>query len=386
MHPGSPRRPGRHVLLGTAVATVLTLTVPAGATASPATPNTHGPVNEAFSRAADEFGVPRDLLVALAYAETRLDGHDGEPSHAGGYGVMHLVGDARGHTLERASELTGTPEEELRTDDAANIRGGAAVLDSYADEAGLGEERRHRAAAWYPAVARYGGAQPGTGARFYADTVYQILAEGVRARTPDGEAVVTPGQEVRPERGPYAGTPGPGPEGVPGEEPADKARRAPVTARDYPSARWVPADPANYRKGRTARIDTVVVHVAQGTYEGTVSWFRDPSSQVSAHYVVRSSDGAVTQSVRDADTAYHARQANARSLGIEHEGWINDAKWFTDVMYRSSAALTAYLCETHGIPKDRAHIVGHGEVPGNDHTDPGPYWDWKRYMELVQRA
>jgi hypothetical protein len=33
--------------------------------------------------------------------------------------------------------------------------------------------------------------------------------------------------------------------------------------------------------------------------------------------------------------------------------------------------------------KDRAHVVGHAEVPGNDHTDPGPYGDRNRYMEPV---
>ncbi|PGH46646.1 N-acetylmuramoyl-L-alanine amidase, partial [Streptomyces sp. Ru87] len=52
-------------------------------------------------------------------------------------------------------------------------------------------------------------------------------------------------------------------------------------------------------------------------------------------------------------------------------------------MYRSSAALTKHLCDTHGIPKDRQHIVGHSEVPGNDHTDPGANWDWDHYMALV---
>ncbi|CAM5259886.1 hypothetical protein SBADM41S_08153 [Streptomyces badius] len=42
--------------------------------------------------------------------------------------------------------------------------------------------------------------------------------------------------------------------------------------------------------------------------------------QVSAHYVIRSSDGEVTQTVRDKATAWHARSANASSVGIEHEG------------------------------------------------------------------
>ena len=35
---------------------------------------------------------------------------------------------------------------------------------------------------------------------------------------------------------------------------------------------------------------------------------------------------------------------------------------------------------------DRKHIIGHVEVPGTDHTDPGPHWDWDRYMRLVREA
>ncbi len=36
-----------------------------------------------------------------------------------------------------------------------------------------------------------------------------------------------------------------------------------------------------------------------------------------------------------------------------------------------------------GIPKTRANIRGHNEMPGNDHTDPGPHWNWNYYMSLV---
>ncbi|MFD8961334.1 N-acetylmuramoyl-L-alanine amidase, partial [Streptomyces anulatus] len=52
-------------------------------------------------------------------------------------------------------------------------------------------------------------------------------------------------------------------------------------------------------------------------------------------------------------------------------------------MYLRSARLTADICDRHGIPKDREHIVGHHEVPGSDHTDPGVHWDWERYLRLV---
>ena len=141
---------------------------------------------------------------------------------------------------------------------------------------------------------------------------------------------------------------------------------------EYAPARWVSAYGGNYQAGRSARITTVVVHVTQGSYAGTVSWFQNPSAGVSAHYVVKSSNGEITQMVREGDTAYHARSANPYAVGIEHEGFVDNPAWFTDAMYRSSAALTRYLCDKYGLPKTRASIRGHNEMPGNDHTDPGP--------------
>ncbi|WP_428957276.1 N-acetylmuramoyl-L-alanine amidase [Streptomyces sp. cg35] len=325
-----------------------------------------GPVRHAFSAAAAEFGVPRDLLIALGYGETHLDDHAGQPSQAGGYGVMHLVSNPDRHTLELASRLTGESARELRTDTTANIRGGAAVLRAYADDAGLGRAERRDTDAWYPLVARYGGAADPSGARLYADTVYTFLAEGLTARTPDGETLTVRARSVAPERGRY-------------ETAAAPAAQSP----DYPSALWVPASSANYSVGRSASIRKIVIHVTQGSYAGTVNWFRNPSAKASAHYVVRSSDGQITQMVRDKNTAWHARSGNASGIGIEHEGYIDNPTWFTDAMYRSSAALTAYLCNRYGIPKNRAHVVGHSEVPGNNHTDPGRYWNWTYYMRLV---
>jgi hypothetical protein len=62
-------------------------------------------------------------------------------------------------------------------------------------------------------------------------------------------------------------------------------------------------------------------------------------------------------------------------------------------MYRSSAKLTAYLCKKYKIPIDRKHIIEHKEVPGCSsgsgggvgcHTDPGPNWDWTKYINLVR--
>ena len=50
----------------------------------------------------------------------------------------------------------------------------------------------------------------------------------------------------------------------------------------------------------------IIVHVTQGSWAGAINWFEDPKAQVSAHYTVRSSGGAVGQSVREKDIAWHA--------------------------------------------------------------------------------
>ncbi|MFR9726001.1 N-acetylmuramoyl-L-alanine amidase [Streptomyces sp. MS19] len=363
----APRRRLRMIPLATAVLATVLATAPPVAAEGPATP-----VNDAFASAAAAYDVPRDLLVAVGYGETRLDDHDGLPSHANGYGVMHLVDNPTRRTLDEAAAETGLPAGLLRSDTAANIRGGAALLRLAADAAGMKPSEREDLDAWYTAVAAYGGggggAEDATAARLYADAVYDFLRSGLSARVDGGETVAVGPRSVDPDRGTYA-------DAAPG----------PLSA-DYPAAHWVPASTQNYRVGRTQEISAIVVHVMQGWYAGSISWFQNPASQVSSHYLVRSSDGDVTQMVRDADTAWHARSGNAYSIGIEHEGWVDDPAWFTDAMYRSSAALTRHLADRYGIPLDREHIIGHVEVPGNDHTDPGPHWDWDFYMALVSES
>src|SRR5690625_490482 len=102
--------------------------------------------------------------------------------------------------------------------------------------------------------------------------------------------------------------------------------------------------------------------------------------------MLRSSDGDVTQMVRDKDVAWHAGNWNNRSIGLEHEGWVDDPSWYTTAMYESSAALSRHICDEYGLPKNRTTIVGHHEVPGATHTDPGPHWDWNHYLNLVNEG
>ncbi|WP_328684875.1 N-acetylmuramoyl-L-alanine amidase [Streptomyces sp. NBC_01261] len=171
----------------------------------------------------------------------------------------------------------------------------------------------------------------------------------------------------------------------------DPEAGAQTQAVDYPAAEWQPASTSNYtasKRPSAYHVDHVIIHVTQETYPSTLSIFQNPQKKVSAHYLVRSADGHVAQCVREADIAWHAGNwdYNTRSVGIEHEGWVDQPQWFTDALYEQSAKLTAALCTKYGLPKDRAHIIGHYEVPGTDHTDPGPNWDWTRYIRLVNLA
>ncbi len=179
--------------------------------------------------------------------------------------------------------------------------------------------------------------------------------------------------------------------GTPATAAQPRTSAAPPRAVDYPTAEWQPATDSNYsRSSRPTAypVDYVVIHVTQETYADTLAIFGDPDKQVSAHYVVRSSDGHVAQCVREADIAWHAGNwdYNTRSIGIEHEGWVDQPQYFTDALYEQSARLTAAICTAYGIPKDRSRIIAHHEVPGSDHTDPGPFWDWTRYIRLVNLA
>ncbi len=337
----------------------LALTALPSNAAEPAQPTGQPDLASAFKTASAKYDVPREVLVGVGFAETHLDGHNGTPSQANGYGVMHLAGNNVNKTMSEASNLTGLPVAELSKDDTSNILGAAAVLDSYADQARLTD--RSDLGKWYGVIAKYSHSADAPTARLYTDEVYRVIARGVRTA-----GVSTDPKTVTPDRGAYA-----------------KAAPLGTAAVDYPGAIWNAASTSNYRVGRTAAISTIVIHVTQGSYAGTISWFKNPSAQVSAHYVVRSSDGEVTQMVAEKDTAWHVRTENPYTIGIEHEGFVDQPSWFTDAMYRSSAALTRNIADRRGIPKDRAHIKGHSEMPNNDHTDPGPNWNWDYYMQLV---
>jgi len=192
-----------------------------------------------------------------------------------------------------------------------------------------------------------------------ARTVVEAVAAPVRSDPPRGAAAVAP-------------------------------RAASPAQRGFPfgerRAEWIPATPWNYDRGRFGeRVEFIVIHYTAISYERTLRAFTSPASGVSAHYVVRH-DGQVTQMVSEDDTAWQAGNYwfNLRSVGIEIElapGESNDA--FTAEQYYAAASLACGVAARHGVALDRAHVVGHNEIPGPGKIDPGPTWGWPHFMYLT---
>ncbi|GAB1646376.1 N-acetylmuramoyl-L-alanine amidase [Krasilnikovia sp. MM14-A1259] len=435
----------------TAAAALVALVV-LGSTA-PALALPGGPADSrqrAYADAAASSGVPEAVLLAVSYLESRWDVNGGLPSTSAGFGPMHLTdaafvaplptpaaargtdgrrGDApdprsadrlapparpdtrpcgtgggcaarpapadppadAAQTLDTAAALTGLDKTTLRSDPAANIRGGAALLATYQRALGApltGDVRR-----WYGAVARYAGAADRDGAAGFADEVYATIRSGAERVTDDGHPVRLTADPVTPDRSWL--------DRLGLRRPAHP--RVLQCPRDV-SCEWLPApyqqlsaDPGDYgnhdlsHRPRNQTIHYIVIHDTEESWAGSVRLAQDPT-YVAWHYTIRSADGHIAQHLQIKDVGWHAGNwyVNATSIGVEHEGYAAQGAWYTEAMYRASAKLVRYLATRWDIPLDRQHIIGHDNVPGplpatvaGMHWDPGPYWDWAHYFDLL---
>ena len=179
-------------------------------------------------------------------------------------------------------------------------------------------------------------------------------------------------------------TPTPAPDAAPRAAPPARAAQ-PIRFPYTPQVEWAPT-PYNHDVGRIdGSIDYIVIHYTAISYNRTLKAFNLPSSEVSAHYVIRQ-DGHIAQLVGEADTAWHAGNAwfNDHSIGIEIEKSDESNPDFTPEEYYAAAALACAIAARHNIPLDRQHVIGHNEIPWpNNHSDPGPTWGWPHFMYLT---
>jgi len=187
-------------------------------------------LKQEFEDAAEEFGVPVGVLIAMGYVNTRWempppdasDYEEEDPHGWGGYGIMALVRNPSTDTLSEAAELTGISEKDLKRDRRSNIRGGAALLAESQKKQGrsvYGRNQRRKtreqeelssteASGWLESVSGRGAYRAlGTedsapapagvgGGEVYAEQVAQILKSGVSDKTELGERIRLQAQKM----------------------------------------------------------------------------------------------------------------------------------------------------------------------------------------------
>lgn len=112
-----------------------------------------------------------------------------------------------------------------------------------------------------------------------------------------------------------------------------------------PGATWRPVP--NCTKDGQESVHGVVLHIMEGTLDGSDSWFRNPSSQASSHFGV-GTDGRIYQWVDTADRAWAQAAGNRDWLSIEHEGHAGDS--LTAAQLAATARILAWAHTQHGVP------------------------------------
>lgn len=108
--------------------------------------------------------------------------------------------------------------------------------------------------------------------------------------------------------------------------------------------------------------------------------------RVSAHFLI-CRDGAIVQFVSTNDRAWHAgassfggqERCNDFSIGVELEG--TDFEPFDNRQYYALASLTVGLQAAHPL----RHVAGHEHIAPGRKSDPGPFFDWKKYKADYRR-
>ena len=110
--------------------------------------------------------------------------------------------------------------------------------------------------------------------------------------------------------------------------------------------------------------------------------------QVSAHLLILRT-GEVIQFVNFNDRSWHAgrssylaqKECNDYSIGIELEG--SDDLPFEVEQYQALVEIVTVLRQAY--PKIQNHIAGHSDIAPKRKTDPGLYFDWQLFRQLLSK-
>ena len=159
---------------------------------------------------------------------------------------------------------------------------------------------------------------------------------------------------------------------------------------------WLPplvSDPSpNFNSRGGCKVDQVILHDMEGSFAGSVEWFDETASHVSAHYGIRDDGQTIALVVDPLNRAWHACAYNSRSVGIEMAGYSKNG--FSAAERLAAARLVAHLCHRFAIPIQHARGgVGPGieshwglGAAGGGHSDPSTVAGWMDdFIALVKQ-
>lgn len=353
-----------------------------------------GPEALVFAASAEAAAVPRDLLVAIAQVEGGLDvpawrERVDVDAHVPAAGPLQLRR-GRVDTLARGAALAGRSELDLRRDADLALAAGARVLAELGSANGADARDL---ASWARALEEMSGYADTAHQKEYAHRVFALLARGGTFDGRDGERITIPPHDLPPTL----------------TVDLSSTLRLQAGQPDYPDAQWIPTsctDKCNTTRYGNA-VQYIVVHDTEGGWDASVATLQNDAGK-SVQYIV-GVDGRVAQFIPESYTGWHSGNShyNQRSVGIEHVGYAN--KPFPEPLYKASAKLVAHLASKYGVKLDRAHVIGHDQIPdggriasssapcddapkgcnasGNyggasNHHDPG-VWEWCTFMARV---
>ena len=385
-----------------------------------------------FRRAYERFPeIPRGVLEAIALVETNWvhvepDAHGNAGHHhmPASYGVMGLYrGGGFDNQVADGAALLGVGETLVLRDPETNILAAAALLaramqrDDTRTSRDAGVEAVSGALARYAGYGRGDGNIEGFARQSFAYEVLQTLSRGADGngirvpKLPIEMQQAFPAERLRLLSAPalkldHARDAVSADDDAVARPPAVQGTArtpdAAIQALDFGEALWNPAHGSNYSTANNTR-SAVIMHTIEGSYAGGISWFRNPSSNVSAHYVIRRSDGQITQMVREHHQAWHAAYHNHYTIGIEHDGRAGDAGNWTAAMVNASARLVRSICARQpvncasawrgpgydywNVVPDSVRIKGHGMLTSNQNRyDPGRYFPWASFHTLINNG
>ncbi len=333
-------------------------------------------IEKTFDETAKKYDIPSPLLKAIAFKNTNWDIFFASEKNR--FGIMGLNLNNSIDSLTYGSKITGFDSFEGISKYKINIEMAAAIINKLKEAKSLEGYIFETIEDYYPVLITYldFNSDLENYSSNFVNKIYKEISNGYEIKSNNDFIKINSMDINYSKLATYM---------------TIKSFVMPLPAEGPSSLdiQWSAASTANYRAASRTNndIDMIVLHVMNGSYEGSINWFKNPDAEVSAHYCI-SYEGEITQMVKLDDVAWHAGSPspsrNGRSIGIEHEGW-SAQDLFTDAEYRASALLVKWLAATYDVniynnpvEEQTSGVVRH------HNTCPGPNWDWNYYMSLVR--